>query len=50
VQPSAHINWILALRGVMTRGRRMLLSSSIAPTTTKRRKQSNPPKLTTQPI
>jgi hypothetical protein len=41
---------VLALRGVRTRVRRMLLTSSLAPPTTKRRKQSNPPKLTIHPI
>jgi hypothetical protein len=50
VQPNPHTNWVLVLRGVRIRVRRVLPSSFLAPPTTKRRKQSNPPKLTTHPI
>jgi hypothetical protein len=50
VQPSPHTNWVLVLRDVRTRVRRVLPSLFLAPTTTKRRKHSNPPKLTTHPI
>jgi hypothetical protein len=50
VQPSPHINWVLVLRGVRIRVRRVLPSSFPAPPTTKRKQQSNPPKLTTHPI
>jgi hypothetical protein len=49
VQASPHINWVLVLRGVRIRVRRVLPSSFPASPTTKRRKKSNPPKLTTHP-
>jgi flagellar biosynthesis protein FlhB len=49
VQPSPHIDWVLALRGLRIRVRRVLPSSFPAPPTTKRKQQSNPPKLTTYP-
>jgi hypothetical protein len=47
VQPNPHANWVLGLRDLMIRVRRVLLSSFPAPPTTKRRKQSNPLNLTT---
>jgi hypothetical protein len=49
VQPNPHIDWVLALRGVRIRVRRVLPSSFPAPPTIKRKQQSNPPKLTTHP-
>jgi hypothetical protein len=49
VQPSPHIDWVLSLRGVRIRVRRVLPSLFLAPPTTKRKQQSNPPKLTTHP-
>jgi hypothetical protein len=45
-----HINWVLGLRDVRIRVRKVLLNSFLAPTTTKRRKHSNQPKPTTHPI
>jgi hypothetical protein len=44
VQPSLHTNWVLPLRDVRTRVRRVFPSLFLSPTTTKRRKHSNPPK------
>jgi hypothetical protein len=49
VQPSPHTDWVLGLRGVRIRVRRVLPSLFLAPPTTKRKQQSNPPKLTTNP-
>jgi hypothetical protein len=49
VQPNPHTNWVLILRGVRTRVRRVLPSLFLAPTTIKRKQLSNPPKLTTYP-
>jgi hypothetical protein len=46
VQPNPHTNWVLALRGVRIRVRKVFISSFLAPPTTKRKQQSNPPKLT----
>jgi hypothetical protein len=50
VQPNPHTNWVLVLKGVRIRVRRVLPSSFLAPPTTKRRKQLNPSKPTTHPI
>jgi flagellar biosynthesis protein FlhB len=49
VQPSPHTDWVLGLRGVRIRVRRVLPSLFLAPPTTKRKQQSNPLKLTTHP-
>jgi hypothetical protein len=49
VQPSPHTDWVLGLRGVRIRVRRVLPSLFLAPPTTKRKQQSNPSKLTTHP-
>jgi hypothetical protein len=50
VQPISHTNWVLGLRDVRTRVRRVLSTLFLTPTTITRRKQANPPKLTTHPI
>jgi flagellar biosynthesis protein FlhB len=50
VQPCPHTDWVLGLRGVRIRVRRVLPSLFLAPATIKKRKQSNPSKLTTHPI
>jgi hypothetical protein len=50
VQSSSHTNWVLALKDVRTRMRRVLPSLFLTPTTTERRKYSDPPKLITHPI
>jgi hypothetical protein len=44
-----HTDWVLGLRGVRIRVRRVLPSLFLAPPTIKRKQQSNPPKLTTHP-
>jgi hypothetical protein len=44
-----HTDWMLVLRGVRIRIRRVLPSSFPAPPTTMREQQSNPPNLTTHP-
>jgi hypothetical protein len=49
VQPNPHTVWVLVLRGVRIRVRRVLPSSFPAPPTTKRKQQSNSPQLTTHP-
>jgi hypothetical protein len=49
VQPNSHTDWVLGLRGVRIRVRRVLPSLFLAPPTIKRKQQSNPPKLTTHP-
>jgi hypothetical protein len=47
VQPNPHTDWVLVLRGVRIRVRRVLPNSFPALPTTKRKQQSNPPKLIT---
>jgi hypothetical protein len=49
VQLSPYTDWVLGLRGVRIRVKRVLPSLFLAPPTTKRKQQSNPPKLTTHP-
>jgi hypothetical protein len=45
-----HRNWVLGLRDVRIRVKRVFSSLFLPPTTIRRRKASNPPKLTTHPI
>jgi hypothetical protein len=49
VQPNPHTDWVLVLRGVRIKVRKVLPSLFLAPPTTKKKQQSNPPKLTTHP-
>jgi hypothetical protein len=49
VQPNPHTDWVLILRGVSIRVRRVLPSLFSTPPTTKWKQQSNPPKLNTHP-
>jgi hypothetical protein len=49
VQPSPHIDWVLGLRDVRKKVRRVLICLFLAPATIKKRKHSNQPKLTTHP-
>jgi hypothetical protein len=50
VLPNLYTNWVLGLRDVRKRMRRILISLFLAPTTTKRRKHLNQSKPTTHPI
>jgi hypothetical protein len=50
VQPSPHTDWVLGLRGVRIRVRRVLPSLFLAPPTTKRKQHSNQPKPIIHPI
>jgi hypothetical protein len=50
VQPNPYTNWVLDLKDVRKRVRRVLLCLFLAPTITKKRKHSNQPKPTTHPI
>jgi hypothetical protein len=50
VQPSPHTDWVLGLRDVRRRVRRVLLSLFLAPATIKKRKHSNQSKPITHPI
>jgi hypothetical protein len=50
VQPNPHTDWVLALRGVRIRVRRVLPSLFLAPATIKKMKHSNQPKPITHPI
>jgi hypothetical protein len=50
VQPSPHIDWVLGLRVVRNRVRRVLLSLFLAPAIIKKRKHSIHPKPITHPI
>jgi hypothetical protein len=50
VQSNPRINWVLVLRGMRIRVRRVLPSSFLPLPTIKRRKQSNPLKPITHPI
>jgi hypothetical protein len=49
VQPNPHTDWVLGLRGMRIRMRRVLPSLFLAPPTIKSKQQLNPPKLTTHP-
>jgi hypothetical protein len=50
VQLSPHTDWMLDLRGVRIKVRRVLSSLFLAPPTIKRKQQLNPPKHITHPI
>jgi regulator of replication initiation timing len=50
VQPSPHTDWVLGLRDVRRKVRRVLLSLYLAPATIKKRKHSNQPKPIIHPI
>jgi hypothetical protein len=50
VQLSPHTDWVLGLRDVRRKVRRVLLSLFLAPATIKKRKHSNQPKPITHPI
>jgi hypothetical protein len=50
VQPSTYTDWVLGLRDVRRKVRRVLLSLFLAPATIKKRKHSNQPKPITHPI
>jgi hypothetical protein len=50
VQPSPHTDWVLGLRDVRRKVRRVLLSLFLAPATIKKRKHSNQQKPITHPI
>jgi hypothetical protein len=50
VQPNPHTNWVLGLRDVRIKVKRVLPSSFLAQTITKRKKHSNQPKPATHPI
>jgi hypothetical protein len=49
VQPSPHTDWVLGLRGVRRKVRRVLLCLFLAPAIIKKRKHSNQPKPITHP-
>jgi hypothetical protein len=49
-QLSPHTDWVLGLRDLRKRVRRVLLSLFLAPATIKKRKHSNQPKSITHPI
>jgi hypothetical protein len=50
VQLSSHTDWVLGLRDMRRKVRRVLLSLFLAPATIKKRKHSNQPKHITHPI
>jgi hypothetical protein len=50
VQPNPHTDWVLGLRDLRKRVRRVLINLFLGPATIKKRKHSNQPKLITHPI